>query len=260
LESAGPGQVRHHVDIFTPSGFLRTMIGIEPGHAPSTTEWLLFPEQKLLEITSGAVYHDGLGELGPIRETLACYPREVWLYLLSAQWVWIAQEVHFMARCGEAGDDLGSRLVAARLVRAVMQLCFLMERKYAPYIKWMGTAFARLVCGAELSEIFASAMSASSWQERERHMCAAYERIAQMHNSLGITTPLPIAVETFYSRPYLVINAGRFAKAISDTIQDEEIKAIRAAAGPIGSVNQFVDNTNLLMRCDLLARLKTIFR
>src|ERR1700688_4883205 len=75
LESAGPGQVRHHVDIFTPSGFLRMMIGIEPGHAPSTTEWLLFSEQKLLESTTGAVYPDGRGELGPIRETLAYYPR-----------------------------------------------------------------------------------------------------------------------------------------------------------------------------------------
>jgi hypothetical protein len=258
-ESAGPGHVRHHVDIFTPGGFLRMMTGIEPGHAPSITEWLLFSEQKLLEITSGVVYHDGLGGLGPIREMLAYYPREVWLYLLSAQWVWIAQEVHFMSRCGEAGDDLGSRLVVARLVRAVMRLCFLMERKYAPYIKWLGTAFARLACGPELSEIFARAMSSNSWQERERHMCAAYERIAQMHNSLGITPPLPIAPEKFYSRPYLVLNAGRFAKAIGDTIQDPELKAIQAAAGPIGSINQFVDNTNVLMRADLLARLKSVF-
>jgi len=258
-EQASPGNVRHHIDIFTPGGFLRMMIGIEPDRTPSATEWLLFSEQKLLEITSGAVYHDGLGQLRRVRETLAYYPREVWLYVLSAQWLWIAQEVHFMSRCGEAGDDLGSRLVAARLVRALMRLCFLMERKYAPYIKWLATAFARLTCGAELSAIFARAMFANSWQERERHMCSAYERIAQMHNSLGITQPLAGTLERFHGRPYLVLNAGRFAKAIGDAIQDEELKAVRAAAGPIGSVNQFVDNTNVLTRADLLARLKAVF-
>ena len=259
LEGAAPGKVRHHVYIRTPRGFLRDLLDLDPDRAPSSREWLVMPEQKLLEITGGAVYHDGFGQLGRIREMLAYYPREIWLYLLSAQWMRIAQEEHFMSRCAEAGDDLGSRILAARLARDLIRLCFLMERKYAPYIKWLGTAFARLACGAELSGIFARAMSSNSWPERERHMCAAYAHVARMHNALAITEPLEEKVEQFYGRPYLVLNAGRFAKAIGDTIQDEEIKAIRAAAGPIGSVNQFVDNTNLLVRLDLLARLKAIF-
>jgi hypothetical protein len=259
LEAAAPGKIRHHVYIRTPRGFLRDLLDLDLDRAPSSREWLVMPEQKLLEVTSGAVYHDGLGQLVRIRETLAYYPREVWLYLLSAQWMRIAQEEHFMSRCAEAGDDLGSRILAARLARDLIRLCFLMERKYTPYIKWLGTAFARLACGAELSEIFARAMSSNSWPERERHMCAAYSHVARMHNALAITEPLEAKVEQFYGRPYLVLNAGRFAKAIDDTIQDEEIRAIRAAAGPIGSVNTFVDNTNLLVRPDLLARLKAIF-
>ncbi len=46
---------------------------------------------------------------------------------------------------------------------------------------------------------------------------------------------------------------------MGDTIQDGELKAIRAAAGSIGSINQFVGNTNVLMRADLCARLGAIF-
>lgn len=30
---------------------------------------------------------------------------------------------------------------------------FLLEREYAPYSKWLGTAFSRLPCGAELIPI-----------------------------------------------------------------------------------------------------------
>jgi hypothetical protein len=51
-----------------------------------------------------------------------------------------------MARCGDVGDELGSRLVAARLIEELMRLCFLMEKQYWPYAKWFGTAFSKLAC------------------------------------------------------------------------------------------------------------------
>jgi hypothetical protein len=55
-----------------------------------------------------------------------------------------SQEEPFVARTGDVGDELGSQVIAGRLVRALMQLCFLMERRYAPYSKWFGTGFSRL--------------------------------------------------------------------------------------------------------------------
>src|SRR5579863_2921717 len=78
----------------------------------------------LREITGGAVYHDGLGELIPLRQKLAWYPHDVWLFMVACQWIRLEQEEPFPSRCGEAGDELGSRVIAARLVREVMQLCF----------------------------------------------------------------------------------------------------------------------------------------
>ncbi len=44
------------------------------------------------------------------------------------------------------GHEIGSGLLAARLVRDVMRLAFLLERTYAPYSNWLGAAFARLAC------------------------------------------------------------------------------------------------------------------
>ncbi len=109
-------------------------------------DWLTFPQQKLRTLTEGAVYHSGLGDLDALRERLSYYPRDVWLYLLAAGWMRISQEEPFVGRTGDVGDELGSRVIAARLIRDLMMLCFLIERVYAPYPKWFGTGFARLAC------------------------------------------------------------------------------------------------------------------
>jgi len=47
---------------------------------------------------------------------LEYYPHDLWLYLLSNQWRRISQEVAFMGRCGQVGDELGSRIVASRIM------------------------------------------------------------------------------------------------------------------------------------------------
>ena len=71
-----------------------------------------------------------------------------------------------------------------------MGLCFLMERQYAPYPKWFGTAFARLACAGELSPTLLKPLRAKTWQQREAALTAAYEHLAAMHNALQITEPL----------------------------------------------------------------------
>ena len=135
-------------------------------------------------LTSGRVFFfDGLGQLESIRKKLSYYPDDVWRYMLAAQWQRISQEEHVMGRCGQISDDLGSRLIAARLVRALLRLCFLMERKYSPFIKWFGSAFAQLDCANELVPIFAEVLEAKSWEERQKYLSAAYEIIAKIHNS-----------------------------------------------------------------------------
>jgi hypothetical protein len=56
-----------------------------------------------------------------------------------------------------------------------MRLAFLMERQYAPYGKWLGSAFNRLACTPCLTPSLLGALGAETWQERDRHLAAAYE-------------------------------------------------------------------------------------
>lgn len=174
MEQSTAGDVAHHIQIDTVDGFARRELGFGASDSMTALDWLTFPEQKLLEITAGAVYYDGLDRLVALRQQFAWYPHDIWLYRMAAQWQRIAEEEAFTGRCGDTGDDLGSRLVAARLAREVMRLGFLQERHYAPYSKWLGTGFRALTCASTVAPALSAALAASDWRVREGGLCAAY--------------------------------------------------------------------------------------
>ncbi len=252
--AAGPGEttmlatttgpVNHRVALLTVRAFCQDRLAYDSQHPLTVAHWLTIPSQELLEMTTGAVYHDGVGELTALRSELAWYPHDIWLYLLAAGWQRIGQEEHVMPRAGSVGDELGSALVGSRLVHDIMSLCFLLERRYAPYAKWFGTAFKRLACVGELSPVLWRAQIAQTWQEREAALSEAYSLLAHMHNALDLTEPLPENVSHFYDRPFLVIHAEAFTQALLSQINDPAVKRV-AQRKTIGNIDQFSDNTDL---------------
>ncbi len=124
--------VRHYVDILPLGTWVRRQLGHDPSVATSTLDWLVTPQQKLLEVVRGAVYHDGLGTLEPLRAQLAYFPGDVWAWMLACQWQRVSQEEPFTGRTAEVGDEIGSRVLAARLVREVMRLHFLYRASTGP--------------------------------------------------------------------------------------------------------------------------------
>jgi hypothetical protein len=254
-EETASGPVNHKVEIHAVRPFFESSLGRNP-YEMTPADWLLVPQQKLLEVTAGRVYHDGLGTLEDVRQRLAYYPRDVWLLLLAAQWRRISQQEAFVGRTGEVGDELGSGLVAADLVRDLMRLCFLMERKYAPYSKWFGKAFSKLECAAALSPIFGQVLAPDSWRRREIYLVRAYEIVAGTHNELGLTPPMETEPSRYHDRPFLVIHGDRFALALEGAIEDPEVKDLQAS---FGAVDQFVDSTDVLSKPEVYGRLRTFF-
>ena len=135
-----------------------------------------------------------------------------------------------------------------------MRLCFLMERQYAPFIKWFGTAFAQLDCASEFIPVFRRTLEANSWEEQQEYLTTAYEFVARVHHILGISNPLATTVSPYYTRPFLVIHADRFVDAIRAAIMSEQVLALPEH---LGSVDQFVDSTDALKYLD---RLKVVYR
>jgi len=251
------GPVNHMIHIETIEGFFGWYLGCNPYGPITAADWLSFSEHKLLAVTSGKVFHDGLGQLEEIRRKFHYYPRDVWLYQLVAQWIKIFEDREFVSRCGHVGDELGSMVIAGNQVKKLMRLCFLMERKYAPYTKWFGTAFSELECASELGPIFKDVLLSSAWKERESNFAKAYRVIARMHNALKITPPIVEDVSNYYGRPYLVFEPPDLIRDILISFTDEEVKAIKHG---LGSVNQFVDSTDQLSNNSLVKVLKAVYK
>ena len=242
---------RVHVDVWTVSGWVKDRLGVDPRPGLSALDWLALPQQLLLEATAGTVFHDGLRELEPLRRSLDWYPHDVWLWLLASQWRRIGQEEAFAGRAADVGDDLGSRVITARLVRDLMRLCLLLERVYAPYAKWLGSAFGRSGSAADVGPALAAALRADTYGAREAALVEAYEAAARHHNRLGITRPEDPAVGPFHRRPFRVIGGDRFADACVEAVEDPLLEALPL----VGAVDQWVDSTDVLGHAERVLKL-----
>ncbi|MDT0268495.1 DUF4037 domain-containing protein [Streptomyces sp. DSM 44915] len=245
--TAGP--VNHRVAVRTVDGWLAERLGPAAARLRTPLDWLALPQQRLAELTGGAVFHDGLGALTAARRRFAWYPDEVWRYLLACQWQRISQEEAFVGRCAEVGDDLGSALVAGRLTRDLMRLCLLLARRYAPYGKWLGSAFRQLPAAEALLPALRGAVAATDYPARERWLGQALSGVAVLQNESGLAPPLDPATRRYHTRPFQVLHAERFAQALAATLTDPTLRALPLT----GAVDQWTDNTDLLRRPAVLA-------
>lgn len=249
------GPVDHLIEITTLPEYFHKEIGWDTQTPLTIQDWLTFSEHKLLSLTSGGVWHDDLG-LETLRQQLMYYPRDVWMYLLSAQWMKLGQEEAFVGRTAEVNDDLGSRIIAARLVQIVIGLAFLIERKYAPYSKWFGSAFQRLEMAPRLLPYLAGALRANNFPERESHLCQAYAICAEEFNRLGLIEPVETHPTVFHNRPYRVIHGDWIAHKIRAAITDERIRNL---PNYLGSVNQFSSSVDLVSETEVCLSLKYLY-
>jgi hypothetical protein len=72
----------------------------------------------------------------------------------------------------------------------------------------------------------------------------AYEFIAKQHNELHLTEPLDTDVRDYFTRPFEVLRAERFAAALLATITDPALRDLP----PVGAIDQYVDSTDLIDR------------
>ena len=247
--------IHHMITLTTPEMFFAETLGVDIHQDMSPNTWLTLPQQRLLTVRKGQIYHDGLNRLFTLQKRFNWYPHDLWLYLMACQWQRIDQEEPFMGRTGSVGDVLGSRLIAARLIRDIMLLAFLIEKQYAPYSKWFGSAFQQLSLAESLTPLITSALNSEDWQAREKTFSRIYLLMAEAHNTLGITEPITPEVSNFHGRPFLVLHSNRFVQPIFTRITDPAIRNLPH----IGSVNQVVDNTDVLEDSQLCQKIGEIY-
>ena len=169
------------VELFTFASFVDAHLGRVPR---DDIDWLLLTGRSVLEVIAGPVFHDDVGDLRALRRSLAWYPPSVEQYVVASSWRRIDQELPFIGRTRDRGDDIGHRVITARVARAVMHLGFLRERRWPPYAKWYGSAYG----------------PRSNGLDGEGSICAALDELA------GGPGTVPA-----HDRPYRAIDPGFLA-------------------------------------------------
>lgn len=251
---------QHRIVITTVKHYFYQLLGWYSDHTLEIIDWLTFPSQKLRAITSGDIFHDGLGDLSKIRDSLAWYPHDIWLYMMAVQWARIGEEEHLMARAGYRSDEIGATLIAGRLINDMMRLSFLMEKQYAPYPKWFGTAFAQLDCAETLMPLLRRMQLAEGWQYRQ----SIYAKIVafQIEKQVNLLDLADISLDAqqFHDRPFLVANAERIVSAILAKITDSDVRRLLELPSLIGSIDQFTDHTGLREASQWRAKIMQLYK
>ena len=161
---------------------------------------------------------------------------------IACQWRRIAEEQAFVGRAGQVGDDLGSRVIASRLVRDVMRMAFLLERRYAPYAKWFGSGFAKLPLAATLSPLLQQVLLAEGWRERGEALAAAYLVLARRQMADGIGAPFEPVIGPYFERPFATINTDAIIAATLERVVDPVVSGLPV----VGALDQVSDSTPVL--------------
>jgi hypothetical protein len=246
--------VSHKVDVATVADFAASRLGMDPTRGMTVLDWLTVTGQSVLEVTAGPVFTDRTRTLAPARALLAWYPPDVERHVLAAGWQRLSQQMPFLGRTAESGDELGSRLLSAGLADDVVGLAFTLSRRWAPYPKWRGTVFRSLPVAARLGRLLGTAAAAPGWREREDALAAACEVLLDVQRERGFPAPAA-AVIRFFDRPYRTID-GAVLEGLLEGITDQDVARLPV----VGSIEQWADSTDVLSSPGRRAVLQAAYR
>ena len=245
----GEAAPRHHVEVSSVPRFLDDRLGFDPRADPTAQDWLSLTGQAALEVVAGPVFADTADELTAARGALAWYPDDVWRYVLACDWIRLGQELPLMGRASDVGDEIGSRIIAARLAQIAMHMAFMLERRWPPYAKWLGTSFSRLSCAQELGGALDGVL-ATQGTARQLRIAAAMDFLLDRQNGLGLTTASDATIP-FWDRPYIQPNPT----IIDQLLEGIAHPGVSALPRGRGSAEQRTDNVDILVNTQARARI-----
>jgi hypothetical protein len=158
----------------------------------SDTDWLSFCEVDLFHVTAGQVVHDGPGELTRRRQALSYYPDNVWKKRIADWCMYVSgrDAPYNIHRVAKRGDDVTCTMYFGLCLKRLMELCFTLNRRYAPYTKWLNRTYRKLPQFAdELAPLLDEAFLATSWKRRVLLLIEANYIVADALAQLGLTAP-----------------------------------------------------------------------
>lgn len=125
--------------------YLTRTIGLD--RAPEThVEWLQIPEEDIIHLVNGEVWHDPLGHFSAIRKRFADYYPEPVRLRRIAHWCRYCSGMgtYALKRAILRNNDYYAVTRFSNALRLSVQLAFLLDKQYFPYDKWIMAYFKEL--------------------------------------------------------------------------------------------------------------------
>ena len=137
---AGPGLALDGLQ-----AFLTRTLGLD--HIPFTDqEWLQVPEEEIIHVTNGEVWHDPSGQFTALRQAFQNYYPEPVRRRRIAHWCryFSGMGTYALKRALLRDNEFYAATAFGKAIRWGVQLAFLLERQYFPYDKWLMQFLPRL--------------------------------------------------------------------------------------------------------------------
>jgi hypothetical protein len=229
MEYTDKKPINHLIEISIFEDYLKNRYSVDKINNFTWQDWLQFTDQSLIEITSGEVYHDGLGKLEKTRTELRFYPPDIWKLRLAGLWDYISNKEAFIGRNIATDDYIGLKINASRIVNYLIKILFYLEKKYIPYSKWFGNAFKTLASYNDTNGIVIKALTENEPKKIEEYLCLLYVLVIEKHNKTsGFETAglphLDNKIRNYFDRPYKVLFSENIINELKNSIEDKELK------------------------------------
>jgi len=222
MEHTEKHPVNHLIKISTFEDFLK-WYSINKITKFTYHDWLSFSDQKLLEVTSGLVFYDGLNKINNTREELKFYPPDICKLRMAVLWGYIWNKKRFIKRSMEINDFIGLKINVDLIVKHIIKILFYTEEKYIPYSKWLGHAFKELIIYNEVNEILINLLKENIIGRIDEYLTILIEKVIGINNK---NNKLPYLDITKFNldRPHKEMSLEHFTEGIMNSIEDKEVK------------------------------------
>jgi hypothetical protein len=107
-------------------------------------QWLLIADEALHHVTNGEVFHDPTGDFTKRRQAFGYFPDSVWRFKLAGRAMRIDVQRYYMWRSVAHGEDVAADLMLHDGLREVFHFVCLINKRYAPYDRWLPWVIRRL--------------------------------------------------------------------------------------------------------------------
>lgn len=162
------GQGAGRVGVLSIQNWYQRYTGLPEG--PETlAEWRPIPEAFLATATNGEVFQDNLGLFSRIRNhLLQDYPEDLRIKKIAARAAVMAQAGQYnYPRCLKRGEKVAGQLALAEFIKAGLSMVYLLNKRYAPFYKWMHRGIKELPVLPRAYALFAELAEADENSRQE---------------------------------------------------------------------------------------------